>query len=170
METYGYEMEELLPVVAALGEKYTGYEHSSVTYEKAQMLMEAVLYCIGEYEGTSLQEEREEAREQEEKGALFLKNKKISAQEAFGKGQELVTEKVNKLRRLYNELIPGFWDYGLICLGDTVRKAIPSFFLNYDVRFAPQETLLTLDYPVLKDLGGRTGVDAVLGIYDVYCR
>ena len=77
METYGYEMEELLPVVAALGEKYTGYEHSSVTYEKAQMLMEAVLYCIGEYEGTSLQEEREEARGQEEKGALFLKNKKI---------------------------------------------------------------------------------------------
>ena len=69
-------MEELLPVVAALGEKYTGYEHSSVTYEKAQMLMEAVLYCIGEYEGTSLQEEREEAREQEEKGELFLKNKK----------------------------------------------------------------------------------------------
>ena len=90
-----------------------------------------------------------------------MKNKKISAQEAFGKGQELVTEKVNKLRRLYNELIPGFWDYGLICLGDTVRKGIPSFFLNYDVRFAPQETLLTLDYPVLKDLGGRTGVDAV---------
>lgn len=161
METYGYEMEELLPVVAALGEKYTGYEHSSVTYEKAQMLMEAVLYCIGEYEGTSLQEEREEARGQEEKGALLLKNKKISAQEAFGKGQDLVTEKVNKLRRLYNELIPGFWDYGLICLGDTVRKGIPSFFLNYDVRFAPQETLLTLDYPVLKDLGGRTGVDAV---------
>ena len=45
-----YPLEELVPVVAELASGYTGYEHSSITYEKAQMLMEGVLYCINEYE------------------------------------------------------------------------------------------------------------------------
>ena len=41
-------MEELLPVVAWLAQKYTGGESSSVTYERARYLMEAVIYCIEE--------------------------------------------------------------------------------------------------------------------------
>ena len=43
-----YEIEELVPIVATLAEKYTSKESSSITYEKAQQLMEAVLYCICE--------------------------------------------------------------------------------------------------------------------------
>ena len=43
-----YEPEELLPLVARLAKKYTGGESTSVTYETAQYLMEAVLYCINE--------------------------------------------------------------------------------------------------------------------------
>ncbi len=45
-----YKMEELIPVVSRLAEKYTAFEDSSVTYEKAEQLMEAVLYCIRELE------------------------------------------------------------------------------------------------------------------------
>ena len=30
--------------------RYCGYENSSLTYEKAEQLMGAVLYCIHEYE------------------------------------------------------------------------------------------------------------------------
>ena len=44
----GFSMEELLPIVAELAEKYTSGESSSVTYERAQGLMQAVLYCINE--------------------------------------------------------------------------------------------------------------------------
>lgn len=172
METYGYEMEELIPVVAALAEKYTGHEHSSVTYEKAQMLMGAVLYCVGEYENSLVQDGREEKEQEtskekssgEETERIYevsFRDKKISAEEACRRGQELVLEKVKKLRELYNGMISDFQDYGLVCLGDTFRQGIPSFFLNYDVRFSPQETLLTLDYPVLKNLRGLSGVNAV---------
>ena len=40
-----YKMEELLPIVSELAQKYTGYESTSVTYEKAQMLMgDSLLY------------------------------------------------------------------------------------------------------------------------------
>lgn len=45
-----FETEELMPIVAELADKYTGKESTSITYEKARQLMEAVLYCIHEYE------------------------------------------------------------------------------------------------------------------------
>ena len=34
-------MEELVPIVGKLAEKYTAFEHTSMTYEEAQQLMQA---------------------------------------------------------------------------------------------------------------------------------
>ena len=48
--TMDYGMSELVPIVGKLAEKYTGHEHTSISYEKAEQLMEAVLYCICETE------------------------------------------------------------------------------------------------------------------------
>lgn len=48
-----YEMEELIPLVKELCDRYTGKESTSVTYEAAQRLMEAVLYCIHETTGSA---------------------------------------------------------------------------------------------------------------------
>ncbi len=44
---YNYTMEELVPIVGKLAEKYTAYESTSITYEKAEQLMEAALYLFG---------------------------------------------------------------------------------------------------------------------------
>lgn len=142
-----YSQEELVAIVAELAAQYSGYEHSSVTYERAQGFMEAVLYCINEGENAG-------------GGTLPLRD--ASVRELYESGRRIVTEKVEKLRELYNELIPEFEDYGAACLGDTVGRGIPAFLQRYDVKFAPQETLLTLDYPVLKDLGAASGIDRVL--------
>ena len=147
IEKCSYPMEEMMPIVSELAWKYTGCDHSSVTYEKAQMLMEAVLYCINE-------DRRQEGN------ALVAKN--IPAKEAYEQGRKIVLEKLKKLQTLYNELIPDFKDYGSVCLKDTVRKGIPAFLERYDFRYAPQETLLTLDYPVLRSYGVLSGVDLVL--------
>lgn len=43
-----YEMAQLLELTKQLSEQYTSKDSSSVTYETAGMLMEAVLYCIQE--------------------------------------------------------------------------------------------------------------------------
>lgn len=142
-----YSLEELIAVVAELAAEYTGWEHSSVTFERAQSLMDAVLYCINECEyanGTS------------------LLTATVPARKRYLAGRSIVTEKAKNLQKLYNELIPDFEDYGSKCLKDTITKGIPMFLLRYDVKFAPQETLLTLDYPVLKDLGTLSGVDRIL--------
>lgn len=142
-----YTPEELVAVVAELASGYTGYEHSSVTYERAQGFMEAVLYCINESERAG-------------GGQLALRD--ASAKEMYESGRRIAAEKVGKLRELYNRMIPDFEDYGSVCLGDTVVRGIPAFLLRYDVKYAPQETLLTLDYPILKDLGDASGIDRVL--------
>ena len=136
-----YPMEEIVPVTARLAECYTGYESTSVTYETAQRLMGAVLYCINEQQ-IAVQTE-------------------LTAQQAYEAGFQLVKEKAECLRRLYNELILEFCDYGNECLRDTIVEGIPAFFREYDIKYAPQDTILTLDYPVFCDLSSYTGIDAV---------
>lgn len=147
IEKCRYPMEEIMPVVSELAQKYTGCDHSSVTYERAQMLMEAVVYCINE-DG------------RQEGNALAVKS--IPAREAYENGRKIVKEKLMELRTLYHALISDFRDYGSMCLKDTVRKGIPAFLERYDFMYAPQETLLTLDYPVLRNYGALSGVDLVL--------
>lgn len=147
MENFGYEPGELFPVFRELAGKYMGNEHTSITYEKAQELMEAVLYCIGQC-----------YKEQGE--ALSIGH--MPAKAAWISGCRIVEEKIKEAQRLYNEMIADFDDFGMVCLDDTVRKGLPQFFLRYDHRFCPQDTLLTLDYPVLSDIRKLCGIDAIL--------
>lgn len=54
-----------------------------------------------------------------------------------------------------------FRGYGSRALYDTMVRDMPGFFLRYDARFAPQEELLLLDYPVLQPLGELRGIDRI---------
>lgn len=136
-----YDMEQLLPVVGKLAEKYTSRENTSVSYETAEKLMEAVLYCI-----------------REGKAARCCP---LPAQQAYETGAAAVREKAAEALRLYNEIIPDFLSYGSRCLHDTFVRGMPEFFKWYDVRFAPQDTILTLDYPVLRSLSAYSGIDRI---------
>ncbi len=142
-----YKIEELAPIVGKLADKYTAYESTSISYEKAEQLMGAVLYCI---------------REGEQSGENSLISAAgISAQKAYEIGRACVEEKVKEALRLYNAILPAFSHYENRCLYDAFIRGVPEFFKWYDIRFAPQNTVLTLDYPVLKDLSGYTGIDKI---------
>ncbi|MDE5866091.1 MAG: hypothetical protein K2H31_05775, partial [Lachnospiraceae bacterium] len=141
-----YQMDELLPIVSELAQKYTGYESTSVTYEKAQSLMEAVLFCLSEYNNSC---------------ATGLANKDISVKEQYNIGAKLLFEKVDDIRKIYNEISLQFEDFGVKCLYDTIQKGIPHFLKCYDIKFCPQNTILTLDYPLLIDCSSLKGADAV---------
>ncbi|MGI6095709.1 MAG: DUF6179 domain-containing protein [Lachnospiraceae bacterium] len=142
-----YEMEELVPIVGKLAEKYTAHESTSITYEKAEQLMEAVLYCIHELKETN--------------SNLLALNEKIPAQKAYEIGAAYVKEKTEKALNLYNRIMSEFCHYENQCLYDTFVIGIPEFFKWYDMRFDPQNTILTLDYYVLKDISGYTGIDKI---------
>lgn len=141
-----YEMDELLPIVSELVQKYAGYESTSVTYEKAQSLMEAVLFCLNEYNNTCTE---------------GLANKDISVKEQYNIGSKLLFKKVENIRNIYNEISLQFEDFGVKCLYDTVQKGIPHFLKWYDIKFCPQNTVVTLDYPLLIDCSTMKGADTV---------
>lgn len=141
-----YKMEELLPVVSELAQKYTGYESTSITYEKAQMLMGAVLYCLDEYSHSCTNS---------------LVDKNVSVKEQYHIGANIILEKVDSIREIFNAVSSRFDDFGVKCLYDTVQKGIPQFLKWYDAKFCPQDTILTLDYPLLIDCNSLTGANAV---------
>ena len=146
-----YDMNELLPVVARLTKRYTGIESSSVSYEKANQLMGAVIYCIREIESGEV-------------GALVSRQQ--NAMQAYQAGAELVRKKTEELLRFYECYKKEFCAYGNVYLSDFWNKGMPAFFAHYDEQFEPQNTILTLDYPVLSDLAQYQGIDLV----DLYVR
>ena len=143
------EIENLLPLVAELADRYTSRESSSVTYETAAALMEAVLYCIRECE--------------QEDAALVTSSAGPDVRALYRRGAQLVIEKTHMAKALYDTIIQDFEDYGCMNYRDTVLKGMPQFFLRYDPVFAPGNHLLTLDYPILCGKPRRTGSDLAAG-------
>lgn len=142
-----YSMKELIPIVAKLSEKYTGLESSSITYEKAEQLMGAVIYCIKEFEACGHNYE--------------MAKEKVPALQAYTEGKKCVINKVKLCLEIYNSILPEFNFYKNNCLYDTVVKGLPEFFKWYDVEFCPQNTILTLDYPILQDISKYSGVNKI---------
>lgn len=138
-------MQELLPIVIRLSKKYTKNESTSISYENAQRIMEGIAYCMKEYEG-----------EGENKIVSD-----ISIEKQYQIGFELVQDKVKASLQLYNDISYYFNAYEVRCLYDTVQKGMPEFFKWYDSTFFPQDTILTLDYPILKDIHEFSGIDAI---------
>lgn len=158
-----YEMEELIPIVGRLAEKYTANESTSVTYEKAEQLMGAVLYCIHEADQQGRQEGDGSGNIEgaSDRHPLTVTEKKLSAKQAYEAGEACVEQKTRKALKLYHEILPEFQSYDNACLYDTFVRGLPEFFQWYDVKFQPQNTILTLDYTVLKDISGLSGIDKV---------
>lgn len=152
-----YETKELIPIVAKLAEKYTSKESTSVTYENARCLMEAVVYCINVCQASH------------DDNISYVKGtknqpatqKKISAEDAYSLGYEKVIQKVRNTQDIYNRMIVDFKAYGNENYYDTVTKGLSGFFKYYNPRFAPHETIITMDYPVLCPIVGMTGINAV---------
>lgn len=143
-----YTMEELLPLAAKLADKYTSKESSSVSYETAQMLMEAILYCIQEFNFASQ--------------TAVASLTPVSAELAWEEGYKLVIGKVYQAKEIYEGLVENFTDYGCRNYHDTILKGMPKFFLRYDPIFNPQNHVLTLDYPLIFGYPEFCGVDMIL--------
>ncbi len=145
------ELIEALPIVAELSRRYTSGDSTSVTYETANRLMGAVLYCVNEYNYGD---------------TLPVKQKEVSMREKYEIGRTLLLQKIEDCRIRYNELITYFKAYGNHNYEDTVKKAISGFFIHYDSAFYPQNTIITCDYATIIPVCDirQTGIDLI----DIY--
>ena len=153
-----YEMEDLIPIVGKLAEEFTSKESSSVTYERARQFMEAVIYCIAHFEI---------------KDKSIMTTTVFPAKEMYRLGYDAVLEKTRKAQEKYKELMKFFDYYGNRNYRDTVEKALPGFFLYYDAKFAPMDTIITMDYPVFGLDMNLQGIDMISqyinAIWDEQC-
>lgn len=151
-------MKDLFNILGELTEKYTSKESSSVSYDTARMLMNAIIYTINECSG--LDTEKSEGINSgilTEELAFRSDNPRI----LYDKGSQLIISKTVKAKELFNRIAQNFNSYGSICYYDTVIKGMPAFFLYYDSKFNPQNHILTLDYPTIKSLDQLCGIDAI---------
>ena len=155
-------MEELIPILAELTEKYTSKESTSVSYNTAKQLMNAVIYCINEmdivnYESDSGSVKETAVGDTAMKDTSEQKNAKL----AYCRGYELVVKKVLRTKDLFEEMALDFHAYRNRAYYETVIEGMPAFFLYYDPKFNPQDHILTLDYPTLKSVQGSCGIDVI---------
>jgi hypothetical protein len=172
MMRMNYKMEELLPIVAWLTEKYTSKESTSIPYEKARMLMNAVIYCIHERypdkpDDTDINNYNDNKNGYRtdsifrEEVTNLIQEEKIDARTAYETGYQLILRKVRCAKELYDSFIEDFYAYGNMAYQETIVKGMPAFFLRYDPKFNPQDHLLTLDYPTITPVYPLTGIDAI---------
>ena len=154
-----FEPEELIPIVAELTDMYTKGESTSVTYEAAQHLMEAVLYCI--HEAETLYSPQSDNAQGQAQHSLPATAKDLTARALYEAGYQEVLNKQERTKEKYKVLISNFSSYGNRNLNDTVLKAIPGFFKYYNPRFSPQDTIITMDYPTMVPIVDKTGIDAI---------
>ena len=75
--------------------------------------------------------------------AVFAKNKNVKTD-----------EKAKSLRKGTENIIFSV----PLCVYITTKSG---FFLYYDAQFAPQETIITMDYPTICPVRGKCGIDAI---------
>ena len=161
------DMEQIMPIVADLADKYTSKESSSVSYEVATMLTEAVVYTVEEcFDRENVPETGGKAKHE----SLIAQNFETRDLNVFyEQGKDIICRKVYEAKDLYEKIIGDFQDYGCINYRDTILKGFPAFFSKYDYRFQPQNHILSLDYPLLVQNEDLTGIDLILqylkGIY-----
>lgn len=141
-----FDMEDLLPIVARLTDEYTSKESSSVTFERARKLMEAVMYVMAHFETRT---------------TSLMGQNNLSAEEVYKLGYEAVLLKVDTVKEKYKKLKTFFDGYNNRNYKETVEKAIPGFFKYYDPKFAPMDNIITMDYPVFKLNMNLEGIDMI---------
>ena len=141
---------ELLQIVSSLAGNYTSKDRSSVPYEIAQQLMGAAIYTIDEC-----------VTSDQAYTVTSGNDQNTTLHVLYRQGVDLIKNKTEKVRNRYNELIPVFEDYGCRNYADTIKRGIPAFFTHYDMFFNPQDTILSLDYPMLYAKNNKTGIDLI---------
>lgn len=150
-----FSEEELLQIVAERVRKFTSNESTSVTYTKARQIMGSILYCMEDWE-------EEQINLDENNADTTIRTKAdINAKEAFQIGLNKKKMKIKSALVLYNKLRNTFCYYENECYRDTVISGMEGFFKVYDVEFDATNHILTLDYPLIKEVCKLKGIDLI---------
>lgn len=131
-------------------ERYTSFQSSSVTIERAQSILASIYYTLGvALKGEELVEQQ----------LSFLCSGEFEL--LMSRGQELIMEKIKESKRILKELQNEAVLFPNIAYKETLMKGIPVFFDYYDYKFAAHETPGSIDYPLSYDAMDTTGIEYI---------
>ena len=142
---------ELLELMEKEVVRYTNDESSSIPVEKAQEILQSICFSIGFYlKCISPMTQKLDA----------LKDRKLL--ELYYNGLKGVQDCVNESRLLYTQLqktaMPELINFAY---QDTVFKALPEFFHDYEPEFAAHITQALIDYPLSEVVENLCGVEYI---------
>ncbi len=149
-----YDMDDLVPIVAMLTEKYTGHDSSSVTYEKANS-------ADG---GSSVLHP-----EVQNGGEGILVSQQQSAMQAYRTGYSGAQKDGGTACLLRTQEKAGFVRMGMYICG-YIAEGDSGFFEHMTKYLSAQNTILTLDYPILVDVSQYQGIDCVICMSEISHR
>ncbi len=143
------DTNDLMMILVDKYKKYTVNDHSSITIEKAQQLMNSILYCINGYL-KSLDEGLVSASEHY--NALVLYERGLEHEKAnLSNAKELLLKVKNNILNIDN-----------VYYQDTLLSGIDLFFRNYDILYAAHETPGSIDYFLALPIYDLEGVEYIL--------
>lgn len=127
--------------------QYTHHESTSVRTEKAESILQSILYNIDMYlKKLSSPDQAIEA----------LQSMKMP--ELYDQGLKLVDEEVEQAQQLLQEVEHTRLSLSHISYNDTIDNSFSEFFESYDTRFDAHDTVASIDYPLLSDDMSWTGI------------
>ncbi len=138
---------ELLWELSRMIQRYNGGTGDSIQVEKAEAILESMLYCVRVYLESTPAAEKE----------LHT----VSGGELFRRGLGKVENMVAEAQILYREAVNTRIPTDLISYNITLDEAVPGFFKTYNPQFAAHENgALTgsLEYPLLRNGRSRGGI------------
>lgn len=141
---------QILEVLTEKIQYYTKGESTSVKIEVAENIMESIYYTIGVFLKTQ--------------GSInriidLIKNKGIKF--CLSKGEELVKDKIEEAKVLFNLVTQNRLSAENYGYNDTIDYGISLFFKEYDSDFGSHETPGSIDYPLCNDKMDKVGIEYI---------
>lgn len=131
-------LQSLLPIIEMMVNKQSSMESTSITFEKAEQYMGAILYTIEVY--------NQAASSTKTDTTSLLPIDELSLRQQYELGVNQVLQLLKDCQILYGLIVDDFSDYRLRIYRETLIKGFPEFFKRYDPIYNPKDHLLTLDY------------------------
>lgn len=144
-------MNDLALLLEQKIKKYTVNDSSSVTVEKAQQIMNSILYCINGYLN-SLEDEK----------ISLIDNKYNGAEMLYNKGFNLEKQRFETAKILHNNIINEALYIDNMSYRDTIYKGLGLFFKKYDIYYSAHETPADIDYQLCIHIDNLSGVEYIL--------
>lgn len=134
---------QLLNLLKIKIDKYNSFESSSISMDKAKVIMESNLYTIGLYLKKFNQNEAEEQ----------LNNNSII--DLYEKGRKQLTRKISVSKVLYQKVLNNLLKTKNETYNSTIIDGIKAFFKIYDPDYDAKNIKITADYPLYNNVIGK---------------